>query len=147
VVGPGRGSREQELSSNDIRIPWPILLSSCFQFIVFEYSALILPAAVGSFRIALGVGDRDQKSMLRQRAGISYVQKLPLVRDARGIDFIVANIKPIETGGNTGDHFIPLGFDSDDNVVSCDGSTVLNGKSHTLTSLLIGEYTSLRATE
>jgi len=116
---------------------------------VFEYlkSAGILPAAVSSFGIALGIGYRDQKFMLQKRAGVSCVQKLPLVRDARGIDFVVADIKPIEVGRNMGDHFILLGFDSDDNVVSCDGSTVLNRKFHTLcASLLTREYTSLQAT-
>jgi hypothetical protein len=116
---------------------------------VFEYlkSAGILPAAVSSFGIALGIDYRDQKLMLQKRAGVSCAQKLPLVRNARGVDFIVADIKPIEIGRNPGDHFIPLRFDSDDNVVSCDGSTVLNRKSHTLcASLLTGEYTSLLAT-
>jgi hypothetical protein len=106
----------------------------------------ILPTAVGRFRIALGIGYGDHKFVLHQRARISRVQKLPLVRNAGRIDVIVANIKPVETGRDVGDHFISYRFDSDRNIVSHDRSIVLNRKLHKfLTSPLIGKlYQTLR---
>src|SRR5579863_255599 len=54
----------------------------------------ILPAPVGRFRIPLRIGDSDDKFVLHQRARFSCMQKLPLIRNARRIDFIVSDLKP-----------------------------------------------------
>jgi hypothetical protein len=101
--------------------------------------ACILPAAISGFGIALRIGHGDQKFMLHPRARISHLQKLPFVRNAGRIDLVVANVKAIEIGDDARDHLIALRFDSDRNVISCDGSSVLNRKFHNHLTLLIGE--------
>jgi len=68
--------------------------------------------------------------VLQVRVRVSRLQKLSFIRDAGWIDFIVADIKPVEVGRDMRDYFISLRFHSDGNVVSGDCSIVLNRKFH-----------------
>ena len=74
-------------------------------------------------------------SCSRWGAGIAGLQEFTLVRSAWRVQLVIADIETIQSGGHVADDLVSFGIDAYADVISRNGTSMLDGKFHGITWL------------